>query len=460
MVQKNIVAIGNCVLDFLYEADTITDTQKQLGDKVDLDSFLARLPEYTGALKDVPRPGDAVFLSSEAIAQALERFFKEQGVSLSQSFNDVSVLQPLLGQPEIAAGGSLANTIASIASSQNHGQPLANMKFISVLDEDEAGKTFKDSMPAGTVEGPLYGQSLYVHVIPSNNDRIMIASPSLDKSTDHHDVSEIASQTITDETDIIMVEGFLCSNHHHEKLFDDVLRAVENANQSRLSEGKPPIHLVITASSQPTAEIDVFRQFVENAIQTTDVTIHANTGEFRRLLDNDKDWRVAYNATHGDPFKDIEGKDLEKAKKASSDYRAAKTAANVDTIENIAIPMAERSDYTIRFVVTDGGNTGYVLDNDQYITYEPNPLDKDKIVNTVGAGDAFMAGFWVGQLSDLPIEDSITSGGIFAHAAIMQQEARLSASTHHKGYKGPVALLAENGLLETASQHRRKPLQP
>lgn len=456
MSIKNIVAIGNSVVDLIYP---------QSPDSV---GFLSSLPSLLGTdvVPTAPRSGDQMFLPTETLRNAADKFLSAR---LKSAFNggnnNNNALEIILGKYDIAAGGSLANTIASIAHSRIYNghfrAPLASVKYLSVLDENVAGEEFVKSMPNGVAIGPRHGQCLEVHVIPFENDRIMVTAPSISKATEHYNLSPHVKDEINIDTDMVMIEGFLAFGEHFNDISKETLDGIDRVNTQRAANGRAPIHLVVTASSQPISNLAHYREFIQCAVQTTDVTIHANTGEFRRILDNDEKWRENYNSQHNYPFEGLDGDTLEKAKKNANGYRAAKTAANIDTIENVASTLARQTPHNLRFVVTDGGNDAYVVTNETYLVHTPAPLDKSLIVNKVGAGDAFMAGFWVAQLQGLDDAKSMEAAGLFAQAAIKQDGARLPEDTsfsygsHH--YGGPIALLAESGLIIPPAQQQPAP---
>ena len=112
--------------------------------------------------------------------------------------------------------------------------------------------------------------------------------------------------------------------------------------------------------------------------------------------------------------------------------------------------------------MTDGGNASYIIKNGQYSTHAPQSLNPSRIVNKVGAGDAFMAGFWVAELIGLDREKSMRAAGIFAQAALFQQEARLSHTLTflRQGIRaeGPISLLYSKNLTNMTPNHRRNRL--
>lgn len=442
--RLNILAIGNSVVDCLHSSDLVSRVEMESGGAISASAFLKALPEILppGILPQAPRAGDAIFVPIEALEVAAQRYLDASGVAPVSHTGEA--LPRIAGAYDIEAGGSLANTFAAIAWSKREGEPLANCTYLCVQDENEAGQVFAASMPQGVVQGPAYGKCLRCHVIPMDGDRVMITAPSFEKATDHFDISGAIARSITDTTDIVMFEGFLAFGRHFTAAAEAVLEGIVKFGNP---EGTGRAQLVLTASSQPIADKPEYREFVKRAMATTDVTIHANTGEFRRLLGNDVAWRNRFDEAAGHPFAGLSGSDLEAAKRSNPAYRQAKSDANHDTMANVALPLIRehaRHGRKIRFVVTDGKNAAYIVDGKGWRAYMPQPVDPAQIVNKVGAGDAFMAGFWTGRLLQGGLGTSMQCADAFARAAIMQAPARLPAHMHGNRLQGPAAIL--NGL--------------
>lgn len=447
---KNMIAIGNCVVDCLYEPGEMAAASYKSGDTLSGAEFLSNLPAYlpTGALKAAPRAGDNILVVKEVLEDSGNAYIDaKSALSASADFNQVPVLERLFGKPFLTAGGSLANTVASLANSRRGGQPIVNATFLTVLDEGEAGTVFADSMPIGVVAGPVKGECLKVHVVPHQGDRIMVAAPSRDNSTDFYNIAPHIVDAVNASTDIVMIEGYLAYGPHFQAIADATLAAIIAANMERAETGRGPIQLVIAAAAQRICEIDMFQSFFERAIQTTHVTVHANTGEFRRLINRDTAWRVAYDEANGNPFAGLDGDELEDAKRTAPGYREAKTDANTAAI-GTAINIARETPFELEFVITDGGNPGYIVSQYGYGTFLPPKMDPSKIVNKVGAGDAFMAGFWAAKLSGLTETPCMHAGNVFAQATIMQQDARLSPKLRFGNYQGPLSLLPRHGVIK------------
>lgn len=434
---KKVLAILNCVVDHLYDAGAVNEEK--------MEEFLKALPQALG-LPDMetPRAGDTILLSQSQLKKAAET-----ALGISGDFNEAAgTLRDIFGAPRLAPGGSLANTIATIATSHKDGNPIMDTTILTVLDEGEAGEVFKNSYPHGVVlEDVKHGECLRVHVVPYDGDRSQFPTYS-DHKPSHHPLSvPLFGMVQGGQYDEIFVEGFMADSPDFERDMQTLLTALSAGNMIRDMQGLAPTRLVLTAGAQHVCNNPVFRKFAKDSSEITNVSIHANTGEFRRLLDNDQDWRIAAQKD----FEGLNGRELEAAKKAAKNYRAAKTAANVDTIQKAMREWGADTKFELEFVVTDGPNTGYVINNDHYHEFTPSPLDPSTIVNKVGAGDAFMAYYRLGRELGLSQMDSMKAGGIGAAHTLQQEEARPQMPGHPSrwyGYGGPVGLLAKHKLVE------------
>lgn len=428
-------AILNCVVDQLYDADGVNHDN--------MEAFLKSLPSVLGHTgMETPRAGDTILLSQSHLKEAASR-----ALGIQDEFN-AAALKDIFGTPKLAPGGSLANTIATIAASQKGGKALSETRVLSILDDGEAGQVFKNSYPDGVVlEDVVDGECLTVHVVPYDGDRSQFPTFSDTNASTKGLSTHIFGHLQKGEYDTVMFEGFMSDSPNFESDYKTLLTAIGAANMQREMMGLEPTHLVITAGAQHVCNNPAFREFVKEATKLTRVSVHANTGEFRRLIDNDEQWRV--NAQKD--FVGLEGRDLEKAKRGSTEYRAAKSAANIDSIQKVMSEWGADTDFDLELVVTDGPNPGYVVNNDHYIEVTPEPLDPATIVNKVGAGDAFMAFYRLARQLGLSQDKSMKAGGIGATHTLQQEEARPTVEDHSiidwHGYEGPVKLLAMNGLL-------------
>lgn len=440
--SKKAIAIVSCVVDHLYEDGHLADHH--------MEEFLKAIPQALGNPDmDIPRTGDTVLLSKS-------QFLTAEQIALSEIFKQAAEgNDKLFRDYKIAPGGSLANTIATIAHSQKDGAPVVDMTVLTVLDEGEAGQVFKDSYPDGVVlEDVVEGECLKVHVVPYDGDRSQFPT-YCDTNPSNKDLSPyIAKHVAKGEYDEVYFEGFMADNPGFENDAKTLIWSlgVGNVERERLF-GKPPTRLIVTAGAQHVCNNPAFREFVQEATKYAPVSVHANTGEFRRLLDNDEKWRETAEADF--LAQGLQGRDLEAAKKSSKEYRAAKEQANHDTVLKAIKEWGAQTEHELEFVVTDGGHTGYIINNDNYFEFDPDPLDMSTVVNKVGAGDAFMAFYRLGRDLGLSQGDSVKAGGYGATHTMQQQEARPSIGTAAPGCTGGVALLIDKGLIEISDTARK-----
>ena len=455
-VMKKIQVIGQSVVDLSYDFETIQNITQRSSGKIGADPFFVELPSLLpGIVQSSPRDGDCIFVPVEHLHDAAKKHLHNRhGPTMRYDFNRKPAMEYIWGVPEILPAGALANTVFPIGTSKYNGQPVADIEYITVQDEGEAGRIFADSLPGITVNGPKYGECLKIHIIPSKRDRTMINALSNKKATGHYNLSPYIKDKVSPDTDILMFEGYFAFTPHFQSMADQFLESILSANAIRDKRGDPPIHAVVTIAAQDIANMPAFREFIYKVTQITDASIHSAAGEFRRLWNkNDVEWRFEFNEKHGDPFKGLEGEALENKKLSMSEYREAKTAANIHTIENLAISLGQQSRYNTRFIITDGGNPAYAVENEEYLIHHPEPLDTSQPIHKAGAGDNYMGGFWTAQLLGLDLERSMTAGDIFAKQVMKNPSARLSLPDaygyHETGLSmtGPVALLPHAELI-------------
>lgn len=427
----------NTVIDKQYEAEHVNEAL--------MEDFVHAIPEAVGNPDmDVPRADDTTLLLQSQLQKA-------SSIALKKEFDDAAHgHEEIFGKPSmLVAGGSLANSAATILNSYFDGKPIVEGKILTNLPENEQdASVFVQSYDDGVVlQDVIQGECLEAHIVPYHGGRSQFPTINDVNPTNTNMSPYLFTHLQKGEYDEFYLEGFVADNPNFENEAKTVLTGIGAANMQREMMGKPPMKLVITAGAQHVCDNPVFRDFVAEAIKMTDVRIHANTGEFRRLLDNDQDWRVDAQKDFGD----LKGKDLENAKKGSSEYRAAKTAANVDTIQKVMKEWVANSDFDLTAVVTDGGNTGYHIHNDTYFEWQPKPFDISTIVDKVGAGDAFAGYYTLADKLGFDAQDCMDIGGLGATYTLQQKEARPQMPAHPEGwtgYDGAVSLLAKHGYVD------------
>ena len=449
-----IVAMETAVTDKIYEDTSAHDEQKI--------EFLRKLPEFVPSLKEGPRAGDNIMMLAEDMDHALISFAVEKGWIDASAIDETNAeltakqvelaAQQIFGECIMKAGGSLANSFDAMVHSTIAGKSLVDGTFITAVGNDAAGDVFVDSLQ-GHIAATKRGRSMVAHVIPlPGNDRVIIATPSRDNPSDkyidqHHLMSD---EILNANTDMVMLGGYLNFVPHFQGLFNTALARIEQLNEQRAELGKPKIKLVLTAASQTVAQNPDYQAMFQKACNITDVIVHANTGEFRRLLGNDTQWREPHEHKWQDgDGAALTGHALEEAKKADADYQAAKAAANKDTIDRFAVPLAQQLNEAgnhLSFVVTNGSKGTYVVDANGAREHGVAKIDPSTIVNTVGAGDNFAAGYDLGVALGQSEQRSIELARSFAGAAIQQDAPRLDASMS-KHYSGIFAKAELGGAL-------------
>lgn len=433
----NIVAMETSVTDAIYSGGDETLKAQFFAE---LPALLDTNPAFHGLLKEPPRAGDNILIPAEAWEHALLEFNEQhsvipmkRGPINSPGMNKAKFLlisHTIFGDRQFQAGGSLANSFDAMAHSTLNGKELIDGVFITALGEGQEARVFGDAL-RGKVSAVMSGTQTVAHIIPISKDRIIVATPGGNTPcATHLNAKPLQDADLLNaDTDMLMLGGYLFYTPHFKEIFDVALSRVEALNQERKDAGKKPITLVLTCAAQKVAAAPEFRDMVARASRITDVIVHANTGEFRRLLNNDTHWRIAHEAKWGG----LSGHALEAAKKADDDYQHDKAQANLETIHQCAVPMAQAClPHRLKFVVTNGARGIYVADANGHRTYKTAHIDPSRIVNTVGAGDNFAGGYELGVALGLSEPMCITLARDFAGAVIQQDAPRLAATTSRR----------------------------
>ncbi|MEM9469727.1 MAG: PfkB family carbohydrate kinase [Pseudomonadota bacterium] len=420
---QKVVAVETSVVDLLYPTQHDDAGLKHL--------FISQLPdlakqvEFEG-IEAAPRKGDMVMVSAEALDEMLVAFcdkVSNEGVSSFASIKDEQdaqkkaegVRRVLFGEPTMHAGGSLANSFDAMVYSQISGVATYDGKFVCMTGADETGRFFIDSF-SGHIASKSSGRQMVSHIIPVDGDRIMLTAPSFADSPDSNFDTGRFSKTLNEEKpDLIMVGGYL--QFAKPGTLTDV---IEIAEEYRRSVQKTPT-LAFTLASQIIADALDLDTFDKN---NGPLVIHGNTGEFRRFMGMDNDWREPfehYFRTGKDA--ELQGRELELVKTQLYTYQDAKQRANEEA-SIAAFEMAQERD--VSFVITNSTRPAFVVSSDGIFKRPTPPLGQGrKVRNTVGAGDNFVGGFWVGQQVMDSVLGSIAMGQMFSKAVVVQDEARL-----------------------------------
>ena len=463
--KPDILAIETAVVDLQYPKDGGGDALKH--------EFFAHLKELitadgnTALFDENPRGGDMCLVPAEEFDAALILFAQRHNIQFPFPISPTAtpadrafvIRDYIFGTPVSVAGGSLANTFHALVSSQLDGQQLVQGHFVTSIGVEDSANAFHDSMN-GHIYCRRMGRQMECHVFPIDGDRILIATPGrADPAESHIDIALFEDALRWRKAHCppavetrIMLGGFLFFTPGFRGVCDAVIAHI----QGRPANDRPS--LMLTASAQAVSAHPDFRAMVAKAAHVTDTTIHANTGEFRRLLDMDTDWRKPFDVD----FTGLRGQALETAKSAHIAYRAAKDAANVAAISaafNQAAALKAAKEHTLRYVVTDGARSIHVIGPQGHEIFAPHKIEKAQIVNTVGAGDNFAAGFQLADLYGLPHADCASLASDFAAAVIQVPAARLDGDRVVRVQESGIDY-ETRGALSHIGQKAKSPQQP
>lgn len=447
-----VVAIETAVVDYNYPPVSAHEELKNA-----FISAIPRLIEETGHgqdthISEAPRKGDMIMVSAETLDDLLVHFantatdFPDEYFPIhtaSQRDNADAVRRLLFGTPTLHAGGSLANTFDAMVYSKVDGQALYDGVFVTAVGDDEAGKYFEQSFE-GHIVAAKGGRGMVSHIIPVDGDRIMLTTPSFANAADaHFDLRSQLSPELLQKADIIMIGGYLHFAGQLENAFKITNdHAIKNTGKTR----------IITLASQLIAAANPVSSILSstNINAYSQTVIHGNTGEFRRNMEMDTDWRKRFDADFVDSDgKPLQGREAEIAKNSHADYQNAKQAANM-AASIAAEKLAERDTRLgLSYVVTNGSQPARVINADGTLLRSGKPVNKADIQSTVGAGDNHVGGYWVGKRLGFNETGCLDMANAFARAVIKIPEARLARDAEYTSpygghdYAGPIAQVVE-----------------
>ncbi|MDD3371858.1 MAG: PfkB family carbohydrate kinase, partial [Alphaproteobacteria bacterium] len=444
--SNELVVIETPVTDFLYGHAPNAQLR---------DAFLASLnPE------NPPRKGDNITISAEEWREKLLDFGRtRQEVRSSLGSGPVEAEQVrdiVFGKPRsIEPGGSLANTFDTLVKATLDDKPITDGRFVTAIGEGIAGKVFADSLPGKLVMPEAKGCQLEAHIIPLDGDRIIISLPSFTQPpSDYMSASQLDSVCIDKNTKMVMLGGYMTFTGKYNQFLDAVLDKVAAVSEN--PKERPTI--VLTTAAQCIAETQELKTALERASAVSHVIVSANTGEFRRLLGVDSDWRKPFEAnwwfdtfgnalTHTAPekasllapvmetgiqnlqangWKKLEGCRLEDAKESDRAYQVAKLFANERAYRYAFDTYCRNKQCPVTFVVTNGKKGVHVVNGKDGISNNyPVPPAPNGVINTVGAGDGFLAGYLLGDIKKLAQEYCVELGFVCSGQIIGRDEARL-----------------------------------
>jgi sugar/nucleoside kinase (ribokinase family) len=330
----------------------------------------------------------------------------------------------------------LANTFHALVTSTIDGQPIFDGMFQTAVGDDQAGVTFEQSFAVNDHMHRVDGyKTMVCNVVPIGGDRILITTPN-----GEHEAQNLVSEKLIIDSDVaqadkIMIGGFTCFTPNGFGVYDRLASIFENTQLQRPE-------FIMTAAAQGVVDQDHVQKQIRRIQRTANTTIHANTGEFRRLMGMDDQWR---HFTEG-RFENLSGHILEDAKGSDSRYQMDKDQANMDAVRHAMqfsgyLHMA--SARNAQYVVTNGSKATYQISNNDREKLDTAKVNKSKIVSTVGAGDNHMAGYQIGKALGLTTQNALALANKFAAAVIQSPLARLDADAetvvNGRTLRGPIA---------------------
>lgn len=436
--NNEIIAIETPVTDYIY------------------DEASANIPLRNAFLKFLkpecpPRKGDNIMFSVQDWEGKLLTFAKEN--SLEEQADAQAIHQIIFGAPRaVEAGGAVANSFATLTEATLNDKKVATGSFVTAIGEGLSGEVFAKSLGDKLVAPSPCGRQLEAHIFPIDGDRIIITMPDFVNPCERHMcASHLDAIEINEATRMMILGGYVHYTGKYETFLHALLTKAEKVSHDPL---KRPI-FVFTTAAQDVAASPSVRNALEKTKAIAPVIICANTGEFRRLMRMDTIWRHPHeakwwvnkegmslflsddydaydpNSPQGikkllaDGWRRLEGHDLETAKQADAFYKQDKLTANQVAYQNAFRTFCQRGN-PVTFVVTNGKNGVYVVDHNGISNCYVPPRPPHGVVNTVGGGDGFAAGYLMGHLKNLPQHHRIELGFICAGEVIGQDPARLA----------------------------------
>lgn len=324
-----------------------------------------------------------------------------------------SILEQTIGKQELKAGGSLANSFHLMVNCKIDGVPvLPNANFYCTVGQDEPGQAFEKSLEGNIVVTKEVGKTLRVHIIPTETgDIFMVASPSFTDSCDRHNEATIEAMRKKDFNNVSML--MLGGYFHHSGKYDELVDVIAERLKLVSLDKKPTI--VLTAACNQIADGSSIKGAITKLKDLADVVVLANAGEFRRLLDKDKEWRAVGRKPTDEEY--------QRANERALNYAHAKFPS-------------------VTFVVTNGEKAIHVVSKRGVSCGYDACKPVGKIHNTVGAGDAFAGGFLLGLQLGLDEAKCVRLGSFAASNVICTKYSRLPVPQQDR-FTGLFALLQD-----------------
>ena len=204
------------------------------------------------------------------------------------------VQEIIFGKPRaVKAGGALGNTVDTLFNATIDGISLADGVFVTTVGEGPAGEAFTISLADKLIMPEPRGHQMEAHIFPLHEDRIIATQTSFTNAASNHmSPVQLDDAGIGPDTKMVMLGGYMFYTGLYGPFLEKILEKV--AAVSPHPEQRPAI--VLTPAAQPIAESPVLHEALKRASLTAPLVVPANTGEFRRLMGLDMEWRKPHEA--------------------------------------------------------------------------------------------------------------------------------------------------------------------
>jgi len=303
-------------------------------------------------------------ISVNSNTEYLEKYKIKLGNSTLAGEADLPIYEDIVKQPDVLyiAGGATQN---SIRGAQWMIKDEKVTHYIGSVGDDENAKKLKNAAETDNVQTHYYvskkNPTGCCACLVVNNERSLIANlgAANDYQIEHYHSAEI--QQLIQTIDVFYSAGYFLTV----------------SPETAVEIGKHCVEhnkVLVWGVAAPFI-IDVFWERVEKLLPYVDYII-ANETEAQKIIE-----RLKLNV-----------EDMESSMKAISELPK----------EN------QKRKRTIIF--THGPDPVLIYSAGKYMKFDVPPLDKSKIVDTNGAGDAFLGGFLAGLIQDKPLEECVRAG--------------------------------------------------
>jgi adenosine kinase len=297
--------------------------------------------------------------------------------------DDLIIYKEIVEKPDVLyiAGGATQNSIRG-AQWLIHGEKVTH--YIGSVGDDENAKKLKNAAENDNVQTHYYvskkNPTGCCACLVVNNERSLVANlgAANDYVIDHYHSEEI--QQLIKTIDVFYSAGYFLT--------------VSPDTAVEIGKHCVEHNKVLVWGVAAPFIIDVFWDRVERILPYVDYIV-ANETEAQKIIEK----------------LNLQSKDMESSMKAISELPK----------EN------QKRKRTIIF--THGPDPVHVYSEGKYCTFPVPPIEKSKIVDTNGAGDAFLGGFLAGLIQDKSLEECVKAG-LYTAQHILQV-----SGTQYQGFK-------------------------